>query len=102
MRNVFLEQKFNIGLGYNPSLFKIVTDWGAGIPSTILGSLSYSGCVPSRRLPSICQIDPISSLEIPGTKPTQFTSVFVSTDDSGRNGQYVGLFEVATNKTMNG
>lgn len=98
MRNVFLEQKFNIGLGYNPSLFKIVTDWGAGIPSTILGSLSYSGCVPSRRLPSICQIDPISSLEIPGTKPTQFTSVFVSTDDSGRNGQYVGLFEVATNK----
>lgn len=100
MRNVFLEQKFNIGLGYNPSLFKVVTDWGAGIPSTILGSLSYSGCVPLKQLPSICKIELISSLDIPGTKPTQFTSTFISTDDSGRNAEYVGMFDVATNKNF--
>ena len=102
MRNVFLEQKFNIGLGYNPSLFKIVTDWGAGIPSTILGSLSYSGCVPSRRLPSICQIDPISSLEIPGTKPTQFTSVLFQPTILAEMDNMLDCLKLLLIKTMNG
>ena len=39
LRNTLLEQKFNIGTGYEPSKFQVVTDSGSGTPSTVLGQL---------------------------------------------------------------
>ena len=39
LRNFLLEQRFNIGLGYDSSKFLVVTDSGSGIPSTIWGQL---------------------------------------------------------------
>ncbi|EMG47709.1 hypothetical protein G210_1869, partial [Candida maltosa Xu316] len=57
LRNLLVTQQFNIGPGYDPALFKIVTDDGAGIPSTVLGSVQYNGPVPARALPAACQIE---------------------------------------------
>ncbi|EMG47705.1 hypothetical protein G210_1877, partial [Candida maltosa Xu316] len=57
LRNLLVTQQFNIGPGYDPELFEIVTDSGAGIPSTIWGSLQYNGPVPARALPAACQIE---------------------------------------------
>ena len=43
LRNLLVYQDFNIGPGYNPSLFLIVTDNGAGLPSTILIDRNWCG-----------------------------------------------------------
>ena len=74
LRNLLLEQKFNIGTGYDPSKFQVVTDSGSGIPSTILGSVAYYGRVPERTLPKSCQIPCKPIPEAPGTTPTQYTT----------------------------
>ncbi|KAK6891652.1 Cell wall protein RBR3, partial [Candida tropicalis] len=83
LRNVLLVQYFNIGLGYNPSLFQIVTDSGAGIPSTILGSVRYNGPVPERTLPAACQIACRKAREVPGVDPTEYLTTVTSTLSDG-------------------
>ncbi|CAI5758416.1 unnamed protein product [Candida verbasci] len=50
-----LKQNFKIGTGYDKSKFKVVTDSGAGLPSTLFGSLQYNGPVPNPGQPSECQ-----------------------------------------------
>ena len=74
LRNTLLEQKFNIGTGYEPSKFQVVTDSGSGTPSTVLGSVAYYGHVPTRTLPKSCQIPCKPIPEAPGTQPTEYTT----------------------------
>ncbi|KHC39948.1 hypothetical protein MGQ_02298, partial [Candida albicans P76067] len=49
-----LSQRFQIGTGYDSSLFEIVTDDGAGLPTTLLGSVRYNGPVPNNAVPASC------------------------------------------------
>ncbi|KAK6872148.1 Cell wall protein RBR3, partial [Candida tropicalis] len=83
LRNLLLTQKFNIGKGYDSDLFKIVTDSGAGLPSTLLGSLQYNGPVPDQSLPSSCQIDCKQLPDAPGTEPTEYTTTITTTASDG-------------------
>ncbi|MDC6272181.1 hypothetical protein PP707_07755, partial [Acetobacter pasteurianus] len=66
-----LSQKFVIGTGYDSSKFKIVTDSGAGLPTTLLGSVQYNGPVPNQSVPAVCQcqVPP----DAPGTDLTSST-----------------------------
>ncbi|KAK6873629.1 Cell wall protein RBR3, partial [Candida tropicalis] len=83
LRNLLVTQRFNIGTGYDPDLFQIVTDSGAGLPSTVLGSLQYNGPVPDRTLPSSCQIECKQLPEAPGTEPTEYTTTITTTASDG-------------------
>nr|MCP8719458.1 hypothetical protein [Asgard group archaeon] len=49
-------QNFNIGKGYDPMLFSIVSDELVGL-STLLGSIQYNGPVPERTLSNSCQLE---------------------------------------------
>ena len=96
LRNVLLVQYFNIGLGYNPSLFQIVTDSGAGIPSTILGSVRYNGPVPERTLPAACQIACRKAREVPGVDPTEYLTTVTSTLSDGSVTTESGIVDETT------
>ena len=56
--NGFISQKFDIGLGYDPSKFEVCTDNSVGIVSVIKGSIKYNGPCPHAGRPSVCQICP--------------------------------------------
>lgn len=56
--NGFISQKFDIGLGYDPSKFEVYTDNSVGIVSVIKGSIKYNGPCPHAGRPSVCQICP--------------------------------------------
>ncbi|KHC79858.1 hypothetical protein I503_05324, partial [Candida albicans SC5314] len=96
LRNFFVYQDFNIGPGYNPSLFSIVTDNGAGIPSTILGSVSYSGPVPPRALPASCKIACKPVPTAPGTNPTEYTTTITTTNSAGKPLTETGVVDIST------
>lgn len=98
LRNLLLEQKFNIGTGYDPSKFQVVTDSGSGIPSTILGSVAYYGRVPERTLPKSCQIPCKPIPEAPGTTPTQYTTTITKTNTAGNTVTESGVVNVLTDK----
>ncbi|KAF6067020.1 Hyphally regulated cell wall protein N-terminal family protein [Candida albicans] len=98
LRNLLLEQKFNIGTGYDPSKFQVVTDSGSGIPSTILGSVAYYGRVPERTLPKSCQIPCKPIPEAPGTTPTQYTTTITKTNTAGNTVTESGVVNVSTDK----
>ena len=89
-------QDFNIGPGYNPSLFLIVTDNGAGLPSTILGSVSYSGPVPPRALPASCKIACKPVPTAPGTNPTEYTTTITTTNSAGKPLTETGVVDILT------
>ena len=96
LRNLLLTQKFNIGKGYDSDLFKIVTDSGAGLPSTLLGSLQYNGPVPDQSLPSSCQVECKQLPDAPGTEPTEFTTTVTTTASDGSELTETGIVEVTT------
>ncbi|KHC67927.1 hypothetical protein MGS_05309, partial [Candida albicans P78042] len=96
LRNFLVYQDFNIGPGYNPSLFSIVTDDGAGIPSTILGSVSYSGPVPPRALPASCKIACKPVPTAPGTNPTEYTTTITTTNSAGKPLTGTGVVDIST------
>ncbi|EMG47096.1 hypothetical protein G210_2629, partial [Candida maltosa Xu316] len=96
LRNILVSQKFNIGTGYDPSLFRIVTDVAAGIPSTIQGSIAYMGPVPERELPAVCQIQCKHVPDTPGTDPTEYTSVIVSTYTDGSEHTETDVIDITT------
>ncbi|EMG49386.1 hypothetical protein G210_5853, partial [Candida maltosa Xu316] len=83
LRNLLVTQNFNIGTGYDPSLFSIVTDSGAGLPSTLLGSVTYSGPVPAQTLPASCQIVCQPIPDTPGDTPTEYTTTITTTNSDG-------------------
>ncbi|KAK6868664.1 Hyphally regulated cell wall protein 3, partial [Candida tropicalis] len=96
LRNILLTQYFNIGLGYDSSLFQIVTDSGAGIPSTILGSVRYNGPVPERTLPAACQIECKKAREAPGVEPTEYLTTVTSTLSDGSVTTESGIVDETT------
>ena len=77
LRATALSQRFNIGTGYDPNLFKLVTDWGEGLPSTILGSVQYNGPVPNLYLPVNCRAECKSLPEAPGIEPIRYVTTLV-------------------------
>lgn len=98
LRNLLLEQKFNIGTGYDPSKFQVVTDSGSGIPSTIMGSVAYYGRIPERALPKSCQTPCKPVPEAPGTTPTQYTTTISKTNTAGNTVTESGVVNVLTDK----
>ncbi|KAK6455689.1 hyphally regulated cell wall protein [Scheffersomyces xylosifermentans] len=50
-----LSQKFNIGLGYDKSLFEVTTDTGVGLLSVPNGAIQYNAPAPKSGLPSACK-----------------------------------------------
>ena len=99
LRNTLLEQKFNIGTGYEPSKFQVVTDSGSGTPSTVLGSVAYYGHVPTRTLPKSCQIPCKPIPEAPGTQPTEYTTTITKTNTAGNTVTETGVVNILTDKT---
>lgn len=68
-------QKFNIGPGYNSSLFSIVTDDSDGIPSVDNGAVTYSGPVPNQKsLPSACNVECKQIPDVPDNGPSSSSS----------------------------
>ena len=61
----------------------MVTDSGSGIPSTIWGSVTYTGRVPTRALPKSCQMACKPIPEAPGVKPTDYTTTITKTNTAG-------------------
>ena len=98
LRNTLLEQKFNIGTGYEPSKFQVVTDSGSGTPSTVLGSVAYYGHVPTRTLPKSCQIPCKPIPEAPGTQPTEYTTTITKTNTAGNTVTETGVVNILTDK----
>ncbi|KGU23821.1 hypothetical protein MG7_04014, partial [Candida albicans P34048] len=96
VRAGLLSQKFNIGLGYYSLFFSVVTDNGAGLPSTILGSISYSGPVPSRNLPASCKIACKPVPTAPGTNPTEYTTTITTTNSAGNPLTETGVVDIST------
>ncbi|CCG25649.1 Iff5 GPI-anchored protein [Candida orthopsilosis Co 90-125] len=89
-----LSQYFNIGTGYDSSKFQVVTDNGAGLPSTLLGSIQYNGPVPNPGLPSQCRV--CKSLpQIPGAQPTEYTTTITTTSD-GHTLTETGIVDITT------
>lgn len=99
LRNTLLEQKFNIGTGYDPSKFQVVTDSGSGTPSTVLGSVAYYGRAPTRTLPKSCQIPCKPIPEAPGTNPTEYTTTITKTNPAGNTATETGVVHILTDKT---
>ena len=76
-----LSQNFNIGLGYDPSLFSITTDDDLGLLSVLFGAVSYAG-PPPNPAPAVCQ--PCKQLPpAPGTSATESTTTIVTTNSDG-------------------
>ncbi|KAI5970592.1 hypothetical protein CANMA_000333, partial [Candida margitis] len=89
-----LSQYFNIGTGYDSSKFQVVTDSGAGLPSTLLGSIQYNGPVPNPGLPSQCRV--CKSLPaIPGAQPTEYTTT-ITTTSGGQTITETGVVDITT------
>lgn len=99
LRNFLLEQRFNIGLGYDSSKFLVVTDSGSGIPSTIWGSVTYTGRVPTRALPKSCQMACKPIPEAPGVKPTDYTTTITKTNTAGNTVTETGAVTILTDKS---
>ncbi|KGQ81412.1 hypothetical protein MEO_05392 [Candida albicans P94015] len=99
LRNFLLEQRFNIGLGYDSSKFSVVTDSGSGIPSTIWGSVTYTGRVPTRALPKSCQMACKPIPEAPGVKPTDYTTTITKTNTAGNTVTETGAVTISTDKS---
>ncbi|EAZ63217.2 hyphally regulated cell wall protein, partial [Scheffersomyces stipitis CBS 6054] len=94
---VLSPMNFNIGLGYNPSLFKIVTDDNTGIIRIPAGAVTYSG-PPPNSVPSVCQ--PCKKLPpAPGTSATEFTTTATSTNSDGFTCTEVDDIIVSTDKS---
>ena len=90
-----LLQYFNIGTGYDSSKFQVVTDSGAGLPSTLWGSIQYNGPVPNPGLPSQCRV--CKSLpDIPGAQPTEYTTT-ITTTSNGNTLTETGIVDITTN-----
>ncbi|CAL1205630.1 unnamed protein product [Candida parapsilosis] len=90
-----LSQYFNIGTGYDSSKFQVVTDSGAGLPSTLWGSIQYNGPVPNPGLPSQCRV--CKSLpDIPGAQPTEYTTT-ITTTSNGNTLTETGIVDITTN-----
>ena len=70
-----LSQRFQIGTGYDSSLFEIVTDDGAGLPTTLLGSVRYNGPVPNNAVPASCNCKCVTQ------EPTESSSLSSSTSE---------------------
>lgn len=99
LRNILLEQNFNIGLGYDSNKFQVVTDSGSGIPSTIWGSVTYTGRVPTRTLPKSCQIACKPIPEAPGVNPTDYTTTITKTNTAGNTITETGAVTILTDKS---
>ncbi|CAL1190767.1 unnamed protein product [Candida parapsilosis] len=90
-----LSQYLNIGTGYDSSKFQVVTDSGAGLPSTLWGSIQYNGPVPNPGLPSQCRV--CKSLpDIPGAQPTEYTTT-ITTTSNGNTLTETGIVDITTN-----
>ncbi|KAK6453613.1 Hyphally regulated cell wall protein N-terminal-domain-containing protein [Scheffersomyces xylosifermentans] len=77
-----LQQKFNIGKGYDSSKFQIVSDSAIGLDVVLLGAVQYNGPVPSGGLPTNCQ--PCKDFpQAPGTSATVSTTTVVTTKSDG-------------------
>ncbi|KAI5954285.1 hypothetical protein KGF54_002060 [Candida jiufengensis] len=90
-----LSQYFNIGLGYDESKFEIVTDDGAGLPSTYFGSIQYNGPPPNPGQPDQCITCKAPPL-IPGIQPPNITATFTATDFDGKPLLKTGIIEFDT------
>ncbi|ABN65247.2 hypothetical protein PICST_43205, partial [Scheffersomyces stipitis CBS 6054] len=92
-----LSMNFNIGLGYNPSLFSIVTDDNVGLLSVPFGALTYSG-PPPNVVPSVCQ--PCKLLPpAPGTSATEFTTTATSTNSAGSSSESSSSSETSSTES---
>ncbi|KAI5954284.1 hypothetical protein KGF54_002059 [Candida jiufengensis] len=95
LKDAVLSQKFNIGLGYDSSKFEVVTDDGAGLPSTILGSVQYNGPPPNPGQPAQCR--PCKELpSIPGSEPTEYTTTITTKNSNGLVTQ-TGVVQISIN-----
>lgn len=96
LRSTALTQHFNIGPGYDPHRFKIVTDSGEGLPSTINGSVQYDGPVPKRMIPKNCRAECKPLPQAPGTEPTRFLTTVVLTAHDEPDTRS-GIVDITTN-----
>ena len=71
-------QNFEIGTGYDPTKFQIVSDTNREIPQIYLGAVQYNGSPPKPGMPSECK--PCKSIPgIPGIDQPPATSYPIST-----------------------
>ncbi|EMG49037.1 hypothetical protein G210_0291, partial [Candida maltosa Xu316] len=70
---------FNIGQGYDPSLFQIITKTITPVPSCNMATVIYTGPVPARDLPPTCQIECKAPPEYPFDNNYPMTSEYTTT-----------------------
>ncbi|EAZ63274.2 hyphally regulated cell wall protein, partial [Scheffersomyces stipitis CBS 6054] len=92
-----LSQKFDIGTGYDTTLFSITTDPGLGLVSVPLGAVTYSGPPPTPGQPDACQAcKPLPPTATPGAEPTEYTTTFTTTEPDGSVETESGVVLIST------